>query len=169
MWSNFQFAANDLSSPRILVCPSDTDKFPALDFNPIPGSGTTDSFMSPSKQNNAVSYFYTQGADESSPQRMLVGDRNITDQGSDQEPLTNFLVPGYNGGASGLANLSSTANNAITAANVRWNNKIHERGGNIAFMDGSTQQLTSGKLREALRNAPVVTSVWFPHTTSAGK
>jgi hypothetical protein len=160
----FQYAQNDISSPRILVCPSDTDKFPATDFLTGTGSGV-DSFFAPAKQNKALSFFYAAGADEGSPQRFLAGDRNITDQNTDQEPGTQFLAAGFNGGQNGQANLSTLpANTSVpTVANVRWNNKVHERGGNSAFMDGSAQQLTSGKLREALRNAPVATAVWLPN------
>ena len=169
LWKLFQYAQNDISSPRILVCPSDTAKFPATDF--LTGAGVgVDSYSAPAKQNKATSYFYAEGADEGSPQRLLAGDRNITDKNSDQEPGTEFMVAGFNSGVNGKANLSTIASGAsvATVANVRWNNKIHERGGNVAFMDGSAQQLTSGKLREALRNAPVATAVWLPNLDATG-
>ncbi len=166
MWALFQYAANDLSSPRILVCPSDPVKFPATDF--LTG---TDPNSFHAKRNTAVSYFYARGADESSPQRLLVGDRNITDTGiNDQDGGTQYLAAGSNGGVDGTARLSISANNAITVNNnIKWNNNIHERGGNVGFMDGSVQQLTSGKLRESLRNAPAETSVWFPHADNTGR
>ena len=162
MWQLFQLAQNDISSPRILTCPSDTDKFPAADFLTATGS-SVDSYFAPAKQNRATSYFYAAGADEGAPQRLLVGDRNITELGTDQEPGTAFMAAGYNGGQNGQANLATLAGTTVTAANVRWNNKIHERGGNVAFMDGSAQQLTSGKFREALRLAPDITRVWLPN------
>ena len=163
LWKLFQYAQNDISSPRILVCPSDTIKIASTDF--LTGAGISQtSYSFNGVQNNATSYFYAEGADEGSPQRLLLGDRNFTDKGSDQEPGTEFMVGGFNGGQNGKANLSTIASGAsvATVSNARWNNKIHERGGNIAFMDGSAQQLTSGKLREALRNAPVATAVWLP-------
>ena len=171
MWQLFQLAQNDISSPRILTCPSDTDKFPATDFL-LPSSQGFDvnnSYSAPQKGIKSTSYFYASGADEGSPQRLLIGDRNMTEKNTDQEPGTDFIAPGYNGGQNGQANLATVNGTSIQAANVRWNNKVHERGGNIAFMDGSAQQLTSGKLRDALRLAPVVTSVWFPQTQADGK
>ncbi len=74
LWMLFQVAANDLSSPRILVCPSDSARFPAQDFNTNSASGySSDSFSHPSKRNLAVSYFFGLNADESSPTRILAG------------------------------------------------------------------------------------------------
>ncbi len=40
---------------------------------------------------------------------------------------------------------------------------MHERAGNVAFMDGSVQQLTSGALRSALKNSGDKTNrIWLP-------
>jgi prepilin-type processing-associated H-X9-DG protein len=155
LWKLFQYAQNDISSPRILVCPADTDRFPAADFLTDTNSPTySDSFAHPSKRNSALSFFYAAGPDEASPRRLLLGDRNLTrdPNRSDQSPGTNFLT--------GTQRLGSTINEV---KDLRWADKIHERGGNMAFMDGSAQQLTSGKLRKAVMNTGDTSNlIWLP-------
>ena len=155
LWKLFQLAQNDISSPRILICPLDTERLSAGDLlgetNPLFSSN---SFAHPSKRNSALSYFYAAGADEGFPSRILVGDRNLTrdPKRSDQSPGTIFLM--------GTQQLGSTANEV---KDLRWAAKIHERGGNMAFMDGSAQQLTSGKLREAVMNTGDTNNlIWLP-------
>ena len=153
LWKLFQLAQNDISSPRILVCSKDTERAPASDF--LTGSGSSSgSFAHPSKRNLALSYFYASGADEGKPTRLLIGDRNLTrdPNRSDESPGTVFL--------SGTQRLGSTKEDF---KGLRWNAKIHERGGNIAFMDGSAQQLTSHKLREALgKTGDTNNLIWLP-------
>ena len=153
LWKLFQFAQNDISDPRILVCSGDTDRAPAADF--LTGSGSSsDSFAHPSKRNLALSYFYAAGADEGFPSRILIGDRNFTrdPKRSDQSPGTNPLT--------GTQRLGSTTNELW---HLRWSSKIHDRGGNVAFMDGSAQQLTSQKLRDALgKTGDTNNLVWLP-------
>ena len=155
LWKLFQFAQNDISSPRILVCPADTDRFPATDFLTDTNSPTySGSFAHPSKRNLALSYFYAAGADEGSPARILVGDRNLTRDParSDKSPGTNFLT--------GPQRLGSTKEQL---KGLRFAAKIHDGWGNIAFMDGSAQQLTSGKLRDALgKTGDTNNLIWLP-------
>ena len=149
LWKLFQLAQNDISSPHILVCPEDKERAPAADF--LTGSGSSSgSFAHPSKRNLALSYFYAAGADEGFPSRILIGDRNLTrdPNRSDESPGTVFL--------SGTQRLGSKKEDFN---GLRWNAKIHERGGNIAFMDGSAQQLTSG----SLRNGDTTNRIWLPN------
>ena len=153
LWKLLQLAQNDISSPRVLVCPADSDRQPAVDF--LSGSGSSsNSFLSPSKRNNALSYFLALDAKEAQPAMLLVGDRNLARDSdkTDSEPGRNYL--------NGEQRLGSTD---ADVKHLRWNNDIHERGGNIAFMDGSARQLTSGKLREAVMNTGDTTNrIWLP-------
>ncbi len=153
LWKLFQLAENDISSPRILVCPEDKERTPASDF--LTGSGSSSaSFADPSKRNLALSYFYAASADEGSPSRILIGDRNLSRDPtrSDHNPGTNFLT--------GNQRLGSTTTGV---KDLRWAAKIHDRSGNVAFMDGSAQQLTSGKLRDALgKTGDTNNLIWLP-------
>jgi prepilin-type N-terminal cleavage/methylation domain-containing protein len=64
----FEVMSNELSSPKILYCPADTDHFPATNFS----SGF-------SARN--ISYFIGVNAAEGNPQMMLVGDDNFVIDG----------------------------------------------------------------------------------------
>ena len=153
LWKLFQLAQNDISSPRILVCSKDTERAPASDFLTASGS-SSDSFAHPSKRNLALSYFYAAGADEGSPSRILIGDRNLSrdSQRADQSPGTNFLT--------GTQRLGSPTTGV---KDLRWAAKIHDRSGNVAFMDGSAQQLSSPALRDALgKTGDTNNLIWLP-------
>ncbi len=153
LWKLFQLAQNDISRPRVLICPADSARQPAGDF--LSGtSSTSESFPHPSKRNNALSYFLALDAKEARPTSLLAGDRNLARDSdkTDSEPGRNYLT--------GEQRLGSTD---ADVKHLRWNADIHDRGGNIAFMDGSAQQLTSGKLREAVMNSGDTTNrIWLP-------
>jgi type II secretory pathway pseudopilin PulG len=74
----FQVMSNELSTPKILVCPADTRT-------------ATATFVRLKNQN--VSYFVGLDASDAYPQRFLSGDRNITGE-SDPENGILKLVPG---------------------------------------------------------------------------
>jgi len=75
---HFQVMSNELSTPKILMCPADT-------------RDVADSFARLKNQN--VSYFVGLEANDASPQMFLDGDRNLT---ADNEPEKGILklVPG---------------------------------------------------------------------------
>jgi prepilin-type processing-associated H-X9-DG protein len=75
---HFQVMSNELSTPKILICPADTRT-------------VADDFVILKNQN--VSYFVSLDASETSPQVFLDGDRNLT---SDDQPKNGILklVPG---------------------------------------------------------------------------
>jgi prepilin-type processing-associated H-X9-DG protein len=75
---HFQVMSNELSTPRILICPADVRV-------------AADNFTSLKNQN--VSYFVGLDASEESPQMLLDGDRNLTG-GSAPENGILKLVPG---------------------------------------------------------------------------
>ena len=65
-YRHFQVISNELSTPKILACPSDTRK-PAPDFSAL--------------SNANISYFLGVDAKESAPQVLLAGDRNLITNG----------------------------------------------------------------------------------------
>jgi len=77
-YRHFQVMSNELSTPKILVCPND-DYAAAADFVHL--------------NNSHVSYFVGLDAKETDPQMLLAGDRNITG-GSAPEKGVLKLVPG---------------------------------------------------------------------------
>ncbi|HAO80978.1 MAG TPA: hypothetical protein DCQ92_18815 [Verrucomicrobia subdivision 3 bacterium] len=75
---HFQVMSNELSTPRILVCPND-DRISAVNFVQL--------------KNTNVSYFVGLEANDASPQRFLDGDRNLTGASEPQNGILK-LVPG---------------------------------------------------------------------------
>ena len=63
-WRHFQVMSNELSTPKVLYCPSDETRMPATNFT----------FLA----NSNVSYFVGIDATETDPQGFLSGDRNLT-------------------------------------------------------------------------------------------
>ena len=61
---HFQVMSNELSTPKILVCPSDRSRGTANDFGP-------------DFSNANVSYFVGLDVDESAPEMLLAGDANL--------------------------------------------------------------------------------------------
>jgi hypothetical protein len=75
---HFQIMSNELSTPKILICPADT-RIAAVNFIRL--------------KNQNVSYFVGLDARDTNPQMLLDGDRNIT---GDTEPENGILklIPG---------------------------------------------------------------------------
>jgi prepilin-type N-terminal cleavage/methylation domain-containing protein/prepilin-type processing-associated H-X9-DG protein len=165
-WTNFQAAGNELSSPKILICPSDSERPAArtkgaipANFNPDPK--VTNSFCYATLYRDAaLSYFIAVNADETKPQQILSGDRNIGkgDAKNANADITDANM--YNSatvkkpvymwdGSSGASAPAATAP-LIAAFNDK---KIHGNGGNVLFSDGSAQQLRTTPFREAIRNS----------------
>jgi len=77
-YRHFKVMSNELSTPKILVCPND-DRAAAADFVHL--------------NNSHVSYFVGLDAKETDPQMLLAGDRNITGGGAPEKGVLK-LVPG---------------------------------------------------------------------------
>lgn len=118
-----QLVQNELGTPKILVCLSDTKRKAADNFTNF--------------SNNNVSYFIGLDANETLPQSLVSGDRNITNG-----------LPARNG-------ILDLTTNRMTG----FTDEIHKHQGNIALGDGSVQQVSSERLRsEIIENAPFATN-----------
>jgi hypothetical protein len=130
-WTNYALMSNELGqSTKLLVCPSDERK-PAGSFS---------NFVS----NIHLSYLVGVGSDDTYPQSLLSGDRNL---GPGTKPDRQY---GYSP-ESGRGNDVAIQTNS-QAGSVCWSLKIHSAGntagaGNILLGDGSAQQVTSSSLR----------------------
>ena len=80
--------------------------------------------------NTNISYFVGLDAEDSTPQMFLAGDRN----------LTNGLV------------ITNRVLFLATNLQVGWTHELHSGNGNICLADGSVQQFTAVRLREAVTN-----------------
>jgi len=143
----FCVMSNELSTPKILNCPSDSrsGSIIATNFTPQILSGTPAVASATSVQ--AISYFVSGDANEGNPQMLLCGDYNIGSVGTANSTATagtNFASYTYWNGT-----LGATLNGcwAWTATSG------HLKVGNAAITDGSVQQLSISGLQTALLNS----------------
>jgi prepilin-type processing-associated H-X9-DG protein len=137
---HFAVLSNELSTPKVVVCPSD-ERNARTNFLVPPAA------MADFRDNTAVSFFIGQDADETMPSMFLSGDRNI--YGPQTQPAANN---GYgNSPATPAGARVALTTNVATLNNVGWTDKMHQRQGNVLLADGSVQQWSTSKLREAAR------------------
>lgn len=139
-YRHFQVMSNELSVPKVLICPSDNNRVEGLNFGeafepdstrrPATGSGVG---------NSLISYAVGVNASEAFPKMMVAGDRNLMVDGKDlskgkSTPIT--LTP----------ELATT--NKESRLQLQYSESIHNQRGNVALADGSVQQFTSAALRD---------------------
>jgi len=159
----FGVLSNELSTPKMLICPSD-DRTAFTNFNLLPGNSAAGAYLS----NTNLSFFIGKDAQDAYPQMLLAGDRNIVGQapgGSVPNP-----IPGGGYGNVGATALGTNFNTG--AQTPAWTDKLHRGSGNVLLTDGSGQQLTGSRLRDLLRttgdtsgtpNSPGPNTVLFPN------
>jgi hypothetical protein len=151
----FQVMSNELGTPKIVMCPSDADRTARDNFGAAFGN------------NASVSYFVGKDADETNPQYVLSGDRNIG-----LKPAGGWAGVGgasQTGGVTGMSPNGATTGNYFSLApftnNValQWTDKLHQANGNIGLADGSVQQPSSSKMRDFFKSAndPIL-GTYFP-------
>ncbi len=165
----FGVMSNELSTPKILACPSD-ERSAHSNFtmqvtgNPgsqvatasASGSGVSDN--DPAYFNNfKMSYFLGVNASDSNPQMILDGDRNIA---GDHNGGTTLTI-----GNNGYGNNAGTqyymgTNWPAGSTFPQWSpSKQHQAQGNIGLSDGSVQQVSSSRLRQQLSTTGDSTTV----------
>jgi len=95
-------------------------------------AATNFDFMS----NSNLSYFVGVDAEETNPQTLLSGDRNITNGTSAKNGVLDLTTNRPSG----------------------WTAEMHNKIGNIALADGSVQQLSTLNLRATVENTGVATN-----------
>ncbi len=139
----FGVLSNELSTPRILICPSD-EHTAQTNFNMLAGNSTAGAYLSDAN----LSYFVGKDAQNNSPQMLLTGDRNIVGQAPGGTLPNPIPAGGY--GDTGAVSLGTNFNNGTQTP--AWTDKVHHGQGNVLLSDGSGQQFSSARLRDALRN-----------------
>jgi prepilin-type N-terminal cleavage/methylation domain-containing protein len=139
----FGVLSNELSTPRLLLCPSD-ERTAQTNFTMVAGNTSTGPYLA----NANVSFFVGKDAQDGNPQMLLVGDRNLVGQGPGGGMPNS--VPGGGFGNVGAVALGTNFNAGTQIP--AWTDKMHHGNGNVLMSDGSAQQLTGSKLRDWLRN-----------------
>ncbi|PAW84378.1 MAG: hypothetical protein B9S33_11855 [Pedosphaera sp. Tous-C6FEB] len=129
-WLHFQAMSNELGSARVLLCPQDAVRLTnrADNFNM---GATSDSLSLARWGNRAVSYFVGVDANETEPEMLVAGDRNLM-----STALTGPI-------------LTLTTNTAFA-----WSLAQHTNMGYASLADGSVQGFTRTTLLRHLIDFP---------------
>lgn len=131
----FRILSNELSVPKVVLCPSDLERQEA------------DSFTSLTDAN--VSYFISLDALDTHPDVILAGDRNLSTNATAKYPRL----------LSGLERMDASR------PGLGWTKALHEHEGNVALADGSALQVDSERLGNQLQLADTgfTNRVLFPN------
>lgn len=145
----FQVMSNELSTPKVTICPADTFHAQyATNFGTLNGGGVP----AGDYDTNRVSFFIGSDAIETDPQMLLFGDCNIgtgvVGQGG-QPAGTRFTTPCY----------FVLGSAQFTTQNAAWTIDTHNKVGNLGLADGSVQEVSISGLRSSLQNA-TNTTIW---------
>src|SRR5436189_3224149 len=140
----FGVLSNILSTPKLLVCPSD-ERTAQTNFNMLAGNSAAGPYLA----NVNISFFVGKDAQEGNPQMLLAGDRNIVGQA----PGGVLPNPVPAGGYGNVGAVALGTNFTAGTQTPGWTDKIHRAQGNVQMSDGSAQQVSSARLRELLRSS----------------
>ncbi len=140
----FGVMSNELSTPKILICPSEYDNR---------GPASTYSYSVPANSANAtpytndlnVSYFVGVDSQDTFPQMFLTGDHNLGSTGA--------IPPTQTFEAQNKYFVSLGTNFPANNQYVGWLDNMHSKQGNVGLADGSVQQFSRSRLQEALKNS----------------
>lgn len=142
-YESFAVMSNELNNPKVVVCPSDSDKTVATNFN---------NYVT--LKNLGSSFFVGYDADETFPQMFLSGDRNITPNSTDNSAQGIYGYSTELGANMGDGVELGTNNAAYTSATSQfgWSQKMHQGAGNVGLADGSVQQFSTSALKAGLQH-----------------
>ena len=143
----FGVMSNELSTPKILICPSEYDNR---------GAASTFSYSIPNNSANAtpftndlnVSYFVGVDSQDTFPQMFLTGDHNL---GTGANPPTSSFQEAKPANQRPFVSLGTNFPSPNTY--VGWLDNMHSKQGNVGLADGSVQGFSRSRLQEALKNS----------------
>jgi prepilin-type N-terminal cleavage/methylation domain-containing protein len=163
VFSVFMVMSNELSTPKILLCPAEYEsaRQAATTFaGTIPANTAA---QVPYTNDLNVSYFLGVDAQDTNPQMFLTGDHNL---GSGNPPTAAYNAVG------GAANWHVSLGTNFPAVNqaVSWMDNQHQKQGNVGLADGSVQQFSRSRLQEGLKNSgdTANTGTGFPVAVNCG-
>jgi prepilin-type N-terminal cleavage/methylation domain-containing protein len=132
--------SNELSTPKVIVCPSDAGRNQATNWTHL----IRDTAANPRTGNKSISYIIGKDAQETFPQMILSGDRNITNDATGGTAITTVPVNGV---------MAKLGTNHTTARGAGYDKNTHQSAGNATLGDGSVQPLTPSRLRDQLKTS----------------
>jgi prepilin-type N-terminal cleavage/methylation domain-containing protein/prepilin-type processing-associated H-X9-DG protein len=146
----FLVLSNELSTPKILFCPSEYESSQRQIASSFMNAGAVGAIAGqvPYTNDLNVSYFIGVDAQETYPQMFLTGDHNLG--GNANPPTTAYLAAP----SSGTAHVSLGTNLLATANNgPGWMDNMHSKQGNVGLADGSVQGFSRSGLRNGCNNS----------------
>ena len=141
---HWQALSNELSNPKVVRCPRDGTRLQANNFNQNAPRGAAGRNITPFCKGTEVkhtagtlsySYFLGKGADESKPNNILAGDRNI-------------MFGNYNNDEDKKAQHIVFKKKFTTKKTPVWTESLHEEQGDLLLSDSSCQQASRSKLAQ---------------------
>jgi prepilin-type N-terminal cleavage/methylation domain-containing protein len=144
VFKTFMVMSNELSTPKIVMCPAEYETARTLSstFAGVGGGASSVPFTNDLN----ISYFLGVDAQDTAPQMFLTGDHNL---GSGNPPTVAYLAAPSAGNPFVSLGTNFPANNVA----VGWMDNQHQKQGNVGLADGSVQQFSRSKLQEALKNS----------------
>lgn len=133
VFRHFQIISNELSTPRVLFCPAESDRW-RIEANAFGRGGKPDQVFFESNTN--LSYFVGVDVNPTNVTMILSGDHNITNG----LPLGNGIL--------------TVTSNRLSG----WTDKRHGGCGNLAMADGSVQQASVSTLRQTIAGTGFATN-----------
>ena len=138
----FQAMSNELSTPKILYCPSEYEaRQAASTFAGVIAAGSANAIPYTNDMN--VSYFVGVDAQDTYPGMFLTGDHNL---GNGNPPTATFTPGNY------FVSLGTNFQTSTLNTTVGWMDNMHSKQGNVGLADGSVQGFSKNKLQDALKN-----------------
>jgi prepilin-type N-terminal cleavage/methylation domain-containing protein len=145
----FQVMSNEVSTPKVLICPADTfHTQQATNFGSF-GVGTPTGDFGTATGQGRVSFFITGDAAETDPQLTLIGDDNLG-AGTATPPGP---APTGSRFAVGGTVAYALGGPTLLASTVAWTTDTHNKVGNICLADGSVQQDSITGVRNQFQNS----------------
>jgi prepilin-type N-terminal cleavage/methylation domain-containing protein len=146
---HFGVMSNELSTPRVVLCPSDSNPARTQATNwtqVVQGNARVPSLPPVSAGNKAISYLIGLDSQDTMPMTILAADRNVTN-----DAPTKIAFPLTGTQANGV--YAKLWTNHTYKAGAGFTKDTHQNSGNLVLGDGSVQQTTSARLKEQLKNS----------------
>lgn len=153
IYRHFSAISNELSTPKICISPADGSRNEADNFGwaARDGQGGNPDYFN---DNHHLSYLVGYNSDETKPQTILSGNRNIVEFKTDRdEPVESDGFRGGNisqGGWLGITKRGTGRRARPPSPTVGWSRDIHDTKGNLCLGDGSVHKTTSSALRQQI-------------------
>jgi prepilin-type N-terminal cleavage/methylation domain-containing protein len=147
-WDAYRSCSNELNSPKVLACTSDSRKSRANVFTPatIGGSAAAAPVGTTAFTDTNLTYFAGVDAEETRPSKILSGDRNVqngsTSGGSNGTPAKGRKIV-----------FTAIGTGVGQSEGAEWDGEVHQKAGNLGLADGSVMQATLDLLKKQVRAA----------------